>query len=158
MTQYYIKNKDGEYVDADELVEKGYQEKSSKIVSSKLNAGREKMEASIREEIAESVRKETTEAIKQEVTDELEAKHKEELKAVNDKATGLETQLRRKTIAAAYGFKEEVEQFLGDGSEEDMRAKADALKDSFKPEKATSAPDKQTKDTSASSSFISFVD
>ena len=158
MTQFYTKNEDGSFKEADDLVEQEFQEKSGKIVSLKLNAGREKMATSIREEISEEVRRETTDAIRREITDELSEKHQVEINAVKKENEGLAMQLRRKNIAAEYGFKADDEEFLGEGSDEDMRAKADTLKASFESSRQIPAPDKKTKDDGSTSSFVQLCD
>ena len=78
------------------------------------------------------------ETIKVEAKAELETEYKEKLEASESKARQLDVKLRRKTIAAEYGFKPEAEEFLGEGSDEDMRAKADTLKTSFTINNSTS--------------------
>lgn len=158
MTQYYIKNEDGEFVEADKEVEQEFKDNSKYIVAKRLRDIREKTKDAMREEVTEELRKEATDTLRKEITEELKSDFQAKIDAANDKATGLETQLRRKTIAAEYGFKADAEQFLGDGSEEDMRAKADALKDSFAPAKPTAAPAKQTKDSGTAGSFVRLCD
>jgi paraquat-inducible protein B len=127
MATFYKQNDAGEYVEADKDVDDLFRQKSSDIVSAKLAKAKEK----IREEIEDEVRSNALETIKSEAKQELEAEYKTKLEASESKANQLDIALRRKTIAAEYGFKPETEQFLGDGSEEDMRAKADTLKTSF---------------------------
>ncbi len=127
MATFYKQTDDGEYVEADKDVDDLFREKSGKIVSARLNTEKEK----IRSEIEEEMRKTALETIKSEAKQELEAEYKTKLEKSESKAKQLDIQLRRKTIAAEYGFKPEAEQFLGDGSEDEMRAKADTLKTSF---------------------------
>lgn len=127
MTTFYKQNDEGEYVEADKDVDELFRQKSGDIVSSKLAKAKEKL----REEIEEDVRKSAIETIKGEAKQELEVEYKEKLDSLEAKNKSLDVALRRKTIAAEYGFKPETEQFLGDGSDEDMRAKADTLKTSF---------------------------
>lgn len=127
MATFYKQNDDGEYVEADKDVDELFRQKSGDIVSSKLSKAKEKL----REEIEDEVRSNALETIKSEVKTELEGEYKEKLEASESKARQLDVRLRRKTIAAEYGFKPETEEFLGEGSDEDMRAKADTLKTSF---------------------------
>ena len=127
MTTFYKQNDAGEYVDADQDVESLFQERSDKIVSHKIRNAKEKL----REEIEDDVRANAIETIKSEAKAELETEYKEKLEASESKARQLDIKLRRKTIAAEYGFKPEAEEFLGDGDDDAMRAKADTLKTSF---------------------------
>ncbi len=153
MTEIYIKNEDGEYVkpSANQL-EEVFREKSDAIVSGRLKKIRDKETIKIREEIEAEVRKNATDSLRQEVKTELEKEYTSKLnkletkaKEAENKAKQSETALRRKAIAAEYGFKPETEQFLGDGNDEEMRAKADTLKNSFQSEQTpANAPEKQT--------------
>ena len=106
--------------------------------------------------IEAEVRKSATEAIKEEVRKEIEPEYKDKLAEAEARAKTLDTSLRRKTIAAEYGLKAEFEEFLGDGSDEDMRAKADVLKTSPVNSGETKAPEKQGKPDS-SDSFVKFI-
>lgn len=134
MATFYKKTDDGEFIEADKDVDDLFRQKSSDIVSSKLTKAKEK----VREEIEDEVRKSALETIKVEAKAELETEYKEKLEASESKARQLDVKLRRKTIAAEYGFKPEAEEFLGEGSDEDMRAKADTLKTSFTINNSTS--------------------
>lgn len=127
MATFYKQNDEGEFIDADKDVDDLFRQKSGDIVSSKLAKAKEK----IRSEIEDEVRNTALETIKDEARQELEVEYKSKLEESESKARQLDIALRRKTIAAEYGFKPETEQFLGDGSDEDMRAKADTLKSSF---------------------------
>ena len=127
MANFYKQTDEGEYVEADKEVDELFRQKSSEIVSAKLAKAKEK----IRAEIEDEVRSNALETIKGEAKQELEEEYKSKLEASETKAKQLDIALRRKTIAAEYGFKPETEQFLGDGSDDDMRAKADTLKTSF---------------------------
>ena len=127
MATFYKQNEDGEYIEADKDVDELFRQKSSDIVSSKLSKAKEKL----REEIEDEVRASALDTIKGEAKQELEAEYKEKFDALEAKNKSLDVALRRKTIAAEYGFKPETEQFLGEGSDDDMRAKADTLKTSF---------------------------
>ena len=127
MATFYKQNDAGEYIEADKDVDDLFRQKSGEIVSAKMAKAKEKL----REEIEDEVRSNALETIKSEAKAELEAEYKEKLDSTESRAKQLDIALRRKTIAAEYGFKPETEQFLGDGSEDDMRAKADTLKSSF---------------------------
>lgn len=140
MTTYFKKNDKDEYVDADEDVEELFKHRSGEIVSSKLAKAKEKLRA----EIEDEVRASALETIKGEARKELEGEYKAKLEASESKVKEYGIQLRRKTIAAEYGFKPEAEQFLGDGDENDMRAKADALKTSFSQEGKSDGLEKST--------------
>ena len=127
MTTFYKKTDDGEYVEADKDVDELFREKSFGIVAEKLKKEKEKF----RTEIEDEVRSSALETIKGEAKQELEAEYKEKFESLEAKNKTLDIALRRKTIAAEYGFKPETEQFLGDGDDDSMRAKADTLKSSF---------------------------
>lgn len=127
MANFYKQTDDGEYIEADKDVEELFRQKSSDIVSAKLAKAKEK----IRTEIEDEVRSNALETIKGEAKAELEEEYKTKLEASETKAKQLDIALRRKTIAAEYGFKPETEIFLGEGSDDEMRAKADTLKTSF---------------------------
>ena len=143
MATFYKKNDDGEYIEADNDVDELFRQKSEKIVSSKLSKAREKETARLREEIEDEVRSNALETIKNETKKELEDTYKAKIEESESKAKQLDIQLRRKTIAAEYGFKPEAEEFLGDGSDDDMRAKADMLKNSFGANKGSVPIEKQ---------------
>lgn len=134
MATFYKQNDEGEYIEADKDVDELFRQKSSDIVSSKLSKAKEKL----REEIEDELRQSATETIKSEARAEIESEYKEKLEASESKAKQLDVLLRRKTIAAEYGFKPEAEEFLGNGSDDDMRAKADTLKNSFSVNNLTS--------------------
>lgn len=134
MATFYKQNDEGEYIEADKDVDELFRQKSSDIVSAKLAKAKEK----IRTEIEDEVRTSALETIKGEAKQELEAEYKTKLEESESKARQLDIALRRKTIAAEYGFKPETEQFLGDGSDDEMRAKADTLKNSFSVNNSTS--------------------
>lgn len=156
MTTFYKKLDSGEFVDADKNVDDLFRQKSDSIVSARLGSVREKESARIREEIEADVRKTATEAIKAKVKEELEADYKNRLSEVESKANALDVQLRRKTIAAEYSFKPEMEEFLGDGTDEDMRAKADLLKAGLQPAQ-NKGLDKQAEPTSGNDGVVTLV-
>ena len=131
MATFYKLNDAGEYAEADNEVEDLFRTRSDEIIRKKLEKARERETDKIRAEIEEEVRANSLETIKNELRTEIESEYKPKLEASEAKAHQLDIALRRKTIAAEYGFKSDAEQFLGDGSDDDMRAKADVLKASF---------------------------
>jgi flagellar hook-basal body complex protein FliE len=147
MATFYKQNEAGEYVEADTDVDELFRSKSDEIIRKKLGKARETATAEIRAEIEEDVRKNAIETLKAEAKAEIETEYRDKLTASEQKVHELDAALRRKTIAAEYGFKPEAEQFLGDGSEDDMRAKADTLKNSFGGAAGIPAIDKTEGDT-----------
>ena len=127
MANFYKQTDEGEYIEADKDVEELFRQKSDSIVSAKVGKAKDK----IRKEIEDEVRSDALETIKSEARAEIEEEYKPKLEASEAKVKQLDIALRRKTIAAEYGFKPDAEQFLGEGSDDDMRAKADTLKSSF---------------------------
>lgn len=125
---FYVKNDAGEFVEPSEFqLEELFKSKSEKIISKKISKEREKFRA----EIDAELRKEVGETIKSDIRKELEAEYQTKVQESEAKVQKLDAQLRRKTIAIEYGFKPEAEEFLGEGTDDDMHAKADALKNSF---------------------------
>lgn len=130
--QFYTKDEAGNFSEAtSEQVEDLFRERSEKIIAKKLSSAREKEIVKLRSELEPEITKQISEKIKTETTVELEKKFQEKIDALTKGKAEVETKLRRKTIAAEYGFKTDAEEFLGDGTEEEMRAKADTLKNSF---------------------------
>lgn len=135
--EFYIKNEQGEFEQANSLVDKikedYLREKSAAIVSEKISKYRDKEAAKLREELEPKIREELAGDLRKElttsITAELEKQYADKLQAEKGRADELDVRLRQKTIAAEYGFKPEAEQFLGTGSDEEMRARADALKE-----------------------------
>ena len=158
MATFYKKDENGEFIEADDQVDLLFREKSDKIVSAKLSGMREKESARIREEIEADVRKTTSENIKKELQDEISKEYQVKLDQAETENRRLDTLLRRKTIAAEYGFKPGTEQFLGEGSDDEMRAKADILRSEFQTSREITAPEKKTIDDSAMSSFVKMTD
>lgn len=156
MPKFYIKNDSDEYVDGTSAVEEYFRERSDDIVRKRMAGAKDKITSEVRAEIEAEVRKSATEAIKEEVRKEIEPEYKDKLAEAEARVKTLDTSLRRKTIAAEYGLKAEFEEFLGDGSDEDMRAKADVLKTSPVNSGETKAPEKQGKPDS-SDSFVKFI-
>lgn len=156
MATFYKQNDAGEYVEADNDVDELFRQKSDEIVRSKLGKAREREAEKLREEIEADVRKNAENSIRKEVEESLGAEYKQKLQASEDRVKELDVQLRRKSIAAEYGFKPDAEQFLGSGDDDDMRAKADALKTSFVSESKTPTIEKETS-TKNTDSFVKLV-
>lgn len=145
--RFYLKNESGEFIEAtDSDYEEAFRERSDKIVSKRLAASVQNALEKEKPEFIKQLREEESSKIRKEVEDELKPKIDE----AEHRASDLQTQLRRKTIAAEYGFKPEAEEFLGDGTEDEMRAKADTLKNSFGapkvefPDKSNGEPDSES--------------
>lgn len=150
--ELFIKNESGDFERATQAeLDEAFKEKSDLIVSKRIEKIRE---AEVKKAIEEAtpkfeakLREELTTKIKGEVESELKPKLEEAEKARNE----VEVALRRKTVAAEFGFKPETEQFLGDGSEEEMRAKAETLRDSFAGSHAPqNLPEKESSDPKSS--------
>lgn len=136
--QFYIKNESGEFVEANKEVENEFRRMSDPIVARRIA---EKMETELnkaRPDFEKKVRGEVEETLRKTIATEYEGKLAEATKKYED----LDVALRRKTIAAEYGFKPESEEFLGSGTDEEMRAKADTLKNTFSTPAQTQTPDK----------------
>ena len=142
--QFYTKDDSGEYSEAtDSQIEELFQSRSDKIVAKKLAIAREKELERIRPELEEQIRKDFTPKLEEEVKAKLTDEWQGKLNEAEKRANTLDVALRRKTIAAEYGFKPEAEQFLGEGTDDEMRAKADTLKSSFTTP-MTNVPDKSS--------------
>lgn len=142
--QFYTKDDSGEYSEAtDSQIEELFQARSEKIIAKKLAIAREKELERIRPELEEQIRKDFAPKLEAEAAEKAKAEWEPKLTEATNRANQLDVALRRKTIAAEYGFKPEAEQFLGEGTDDEMRSKADTLKNSFsQPE--VNYPDKQS--------------
>lgn len=153
---FYVKKDSGEYAPAtDTDVEELFKERSDKIVSAKLKSRQEKLrseiEAELRGELSDKLKEELSATIKAETRKEVETEYQTKLSKSESKAKELDIKLRRKAIAAEYGFKANAEEFLGDGTDEEMRAKADMLKESFGSSQSSGRElDKQTSEPKTS--------
>lgn len=146
--QFYTKDDSGEYTEAtDSQIEELFQARSEKIIAKKLAIAREKELERIRPELEEQIRKDFTPKLEAEAQEKAKADFETKLREAENRANELDVALRRKTIAAEYGFKPEAEQFLGNGTDEEMRSNADTLKNSFAqtnvnpPEKKSTEPE-----------------
>ena len=158
MTKFYTKADDGQYTEATkEQLEETWRERSDNIVSEKLARRKDKYMAEVRAEAEPKIREELTKELTEQIGKEKSEEFQGKLDELQHKLTESETKLRRKTIAAEYGFKTEVEEFLGNGSDEEMRAKADKLKDGFAASGKPSGVSKQTTNPSDSHSFITLT-
>ena len=130
--QFYTKDDSGEYSEAtDSQIEELFQARSEKIIAKKLAIAREKELERIRPELEEQIRKDFAPKLEAEAAEKAKAEWEGKLDEANKRADQLDVALRRKTIAVEYGFKPEAEQFLGEGTDDEMRSKADTLKNSF---------------------------
>ena len=145
MTEFYKQTENGEYEKASEAdYEEAFRERSDKIVAKKLKSAREKERESLREEMEPEIRESVTESVRKEAEAKVKSEYEKKLAESEKKANELDVKLRRKSIAAEYGFKPEAEEFLGDGDDDDMRHKADVLKDSFTTEKSKTSLEKDS--------------
>lgn len=142
--QFYIKNESGEFVQADKQVEEEFERMSHSIVSRRINEKLETELAKARPEFEKKVRGEVETALRSEIRNDIEAEYKDKLAESDKKFRELDVAFKRKTVAAEYGFKPEVESFLGDGTEEEMRAKAETLKENFNSNSSASSSIEKT--------------
>jgi len=143
--QFYTKDDSGEYTEAtDSQIEELFQARSEKIIAKKLAIAREKELERIRPELEEQIRKDYYPKLEEEAKEKAKEEFEPKLHEAENRANELDVALRRKTIAAEYGFKPEAEQFLGNGTDDEMRSKADTLKNSFATQGMPNAPEKQS--------------
>lgn len=140
--QFYIKNEAGEFVEASKEIDEEFHRRSHSIVATRLKELREKDLEEARPEFEKKVREETEGKIREEVNASLKNEYEAKLQEASNRATELDVKLRRKAIAAEFGFKPEAEEFLGSGTDEEMRAKADTLKTSFSAPANANTPEK----------------
>lgn len=146
--QLYTKNDSGEFhLATEEQLSEAFKEKSDPIVARRIAAIRDKELEAARPEFEKKVRAELETKLKAEAEATVKSEYEGKLAEANKAKEEAELGLRRKTIAAEYGFKAEAEKFLGNGTEEEMRANADALKANFgtntgpaEPEKTSATP------------------
>lgn len=144
--QFYTKDQD-DFVEAtDEQIDELFRERSDKIVKARLAKAREKDAIKIREEIEADVRQSIEEDVRKQTKEELEQEYRTKLDEANARASELDVTLRQNNIAMEYGFNQKVAKLLGKGSDDEMRAVADDIRDSFSAGKL-SAPDKSTEET-----------
>ena len=145
MVEFYKQTEDGEYQKAtEEEYEEAFRERSDKIVAKRLKAAREKDRESLREEMESEIRKNVKDSVRKEVEAKIKSDYEKKLAESEKRANELDVKFRRKSIAAEYGFKPEAEEFLGDGDDDAMRAKADKLKDSFANKSESKSIDKES--------------
>ena len=123
--QFYIKSDDDKFIEAT-------QDQFDEAIKGRIKRAEETAVEKSKEELATSLREELTAELTPKLTEKLtadiEAQYKPKVEEAQSKANELETTVRRKTIAAEYGFKPELEKFLGNGTEDEMRKEADVLK------------------------------
>lgn len=147
--EFYIKNDSGEYAPATESdYEAAFRERSDRIVTKRLHASVANALEKERPEFLKKIQAEETARIREEVEKEYQPK----LTEANQKAAELENKLLRRDILSEYGLKPDAEEFLGDGTAEEMRARADKLKGGFAhqdikvPEKTSGEPKSRTQE------------
>jgi len=147
--QFYTKGEDGSFAEVtQEQLEGEFKPRFERF---------KKTEApKIRTEVEESIRKELTPKLTDEIKKQLDDEYKPKLEAAESKATKLEITVRQKTIAAEYGFKSDLESFLGDGTDDEMRAKADVLKSTG--HAATTTTPEKTTTNQAKQGFVTKVE
>lgn len=159
--QFYTKNEEGEFVEATESqIEDQFRERSDRIVRKKLASIRESEMEKMRPEIEAKLREEAMPKLEEEVKKKIEGEFKTQLEEVAKSRDELDMKFRRKTIAAEYGFKPETEEFLGTGTDDEMRAKADILKSNFKIATGNNEnlPEKKGAEPTSASSFVKLND
>lgn len=155
--QFYIKNDSGEYTEAnDQQIESLFEERSAKIVSKKLAIAKEKELERIRPELEDRIRDELSDRLRTELKEEISGEYQTKLDDLAKAKNELDVKLRAKTIAAEYGFEAKMEEFLGTGSDDEMRAKADILKTGLKTAKAPEGayPGKESVAPPSESGFV----
>lgn len=139
--QFYIKGDDDKFIEAT-------QEQLDQPIKGRIKRAEETAVENAKEELAKTLRTELTAELTPKLTEtltaEIEGKYKSKVEEAEAKANKLDTIVRQKTIAAEYGFKPELESFLGEGSDDEMRKLADTLKKST----ATAGDTKPNKETS----------
>lgn len=138
--ELFTKNESGEYIPAtDEQYEEAFRDRSDKIVRKRLATSLEKALEEKRPEFEKKIREETITKIREEV----EGEYKPKVDEAEKRAAALEQKLQRRDILNEYGLKKEAEEFLGNGTAEEMRARADKLKGGFSNE-GVKSPEKSS--------------
>ena len=123
--QFYIKGDDDKFVEAT-------QEQIDKTVKGRINQAREaainETKESLTKSLTEDLTKELTTKLTESITSEVEGQYKPKVEEAEAQVKTLTNQVNQKTVAAEYGFKPELEKYLGEGSQDDMRKEADTLK------------------------------
>lgn len=149
--QFYTKKEDGEFVEAS-------QDQFEEFFKSRIERLRSTEREKVKTELEESVRKEVEPKLKEDLTktltEQLEAQYKPKLEQTESELSKTQIQLRQKTVAAEYGFKSDLESFLGDGTEEEMRQKADVLKQNAGNVTTTQPPEKKTEESTTTQGFV----
>lgn len=160
--QFYTKNESGEYAEAtSSQLEEYFRSRSDKIVQGRIEAMRQNEIERVKPELEKTLREELTKSMEPEIRKTVEAEFQTKLDEANKTIAERETTIRQKTIAAEYGFKAGTEKFLGTGTEEEMRANADELKQGFIANSGKNEfPDKHSRDEAdgAGSDFIKLTD
>lgn len=146
--QLYIKSSNGEYHETQESdIASWLSPRLEKVRKDTADKTTAEVKEKLKDELTKSLTQELTDKLTKDITKTVEEEYKPKLNEVQNKLTAAETQIRQKTIAAEYGFKPELESFLGEGTDDDMRAKADILKES----NSTGTPPNKSTDDKVSS-------
>lgn len=130
--KFYKEDSNGEFIEATKNDLDGYfKEESSRIVSSRLASMKEKYMAEAKAEADTKIREDLKKEITPEIEKTMSDKFKGQIADLEKSLSDANATIKRKTIAAEYGFKSDMEEFLGSGTDDEMRARADKLKDGF---------------------------
>lgn len=152
--KFYTKNDQDEYVEAtQDQFEDFFKTRIERLRQTERDKVKAELEQSVRSELEPKLKDELTKSI----TEAVEGEFKPKLEEAESKLAKVDVQLRQKTIAAEYGFKADLESFLGDGTEEEMRGKADLLKKNALITDADPAPNKSTSDSAPTEGFVTEV-
>lgn len=153
---FYIKEGES-YVEAtDDQVLTRFKERIDRIKSSEAKKVREELETTVRDELTPKITKELEKDLTKTLTEKLEGDYKSKLQDAEKKVQENEVKIRQKTLAAEYGFKPDMESFLGTGTEDEMRANADKLKENVGVV-TSKPPEKETTPAGATSGLVTKV-
>lgn len=154
--QFYKKDGDGFTEVGEEDFKQIFKERLDRIKVQQEADVRKEIEQKFRDEFTPKLTEELTTKLTGTITQKLEGDFKTKIEEATKKSAELETKIRQKTIAAEYGFKSDLESFLGEGDEDDMRAKADVLKTTAG-NVTTKPPEKKTPTGSQALGIVSRV-
>ena len=153
---FYIKDGEDFKEATDDQVLSRFKERIDRIKSSTAKEVEAELDKKLRAELTPKLTEDLTKSLTTSITEKLESDYKSKLDEAEKKANDSEIKVRQKTITAEYGFKSDMESFLGTGTEEEMRANADKLKDNMGVVKPK-PPEKETGSGAGTSGFVSKV-
>lgn len=153
---FYIKEGEDFKEATDDQVLSRFKERIDRIKSSTAKEVEVELDKKIRSELTPKLTEDLTKSLTTSIKEQLEGDYKTKLDEAEKKANDSEIKVRQKTITAEYGFKSDMESFLGSGTEEEMRANADKLKDNIGVVKPK-PPEKETGAGAGTSGFVSKV-